>query len=55
MLDALFGLLSPRALLVQRGLLAEPEELVGYLGSIYLRGIAAADDEDSAAYDCSLY
>jgi AcrR family transcriptional regulator len=54
MLEALFGLLSPRTLLVQRGLLVEPEDLVDYLGSIYLRGIAAADDEDRAAYDCSV-
>lgn len=53
MLEALFGLLSPRALLVQRSLLAEPEELVGYLGSVYLRGIATADNEDSVAHDCS--
>jgi Transcriptional regulator len=52
MLDALFGLLSPRLLfvqLLQRDSLLQPEEHIRYLGTIYFRGIAASHiiDDDT--------
>lgn len=53
MLDALFGLLSPRlpfVQLLQKDALLQPEEHIRYLGTIYFRGIAAPhiiDDDTS--------